>query len=1097
MSQTSISTSNSLEITCSRHYLSWLQEQQVSLAFTTYQTNRLFLVGMKPNGQLSSFERLFDRSMGLYATPNRLYLSTRYQLWQFDNVLKPGQLYKEYDQLYVPRIAHVTGDLDIHDVIVGESPQSPLANNHIVDPLAAGNKNQIIFVNTLFSCLATLSHQYSFAPIWKPPFISKLAPEDRCHLNGLAMIEGKPRYVTAVSRSDVSGGWRERRQDGGVVMDIQANEVILTGLSMPHSPRFYRGKLWLLNSGQGEFGYVDIESGQFEPVAFCPGYLRGLSFWGNYAVVGLSKPRDRHFSGLALDERLAAKDTNPRCGLMVIDLNTGNIAHWLELSGVVTELYDVQVLPGVRQPMALGFKSDEIARFVTCPGFSSFLGELSISQNFTSPFFPTKEEVKKPALSLPKGQKPNPKAGQQFERGKIVTKEGKLEQAVTYFQEAVRLKPDYVAAYNQLGNVLQVLGKTDEAIAAYEKILQINPNVAEAHCNLGNIWQIQGKVKEAIVAYQQALEIKPNFTLAHLNLAKLLVAEGSMGQAEHHYQQAQNLEPNHSEVQFHYGNFLKQQGRIEEAIACFKAAIKLQPNYVEAYHSLGQVLAKQGALDLAQSCYQRVQQIQPDYAPVLLDLGRLYDSQDKLSLAADCYQKILTLQPEVSNIAFYELSYIRQRLCDWNDYENRMAELISRTENQIRDIKNPTLATLSLSVFPVPPSLHLAVAGHCATRIEKNLAEIKARCGFRHSRENPEKLRIGYVSPDFRHHAVGILIQELFGYHNRHAFTIYAYSLRHREDSVAEKVKAGCDYFVDLSSMSTEEAACRIYNDGIHILVDLAGYTTYSRADIFALRPAPIQCSYLGYPDTMGADFIDYLITDNWVVPPELANHYREKIIRLPHQFVTSSLEIDQTPVTRSELGLPEQGFIFCCFNNHRKITPEVFTVWMGILKQVPDSVLWLSAGADSLQSNLQAVATEQGVAPERLIFTPRLPLEEFLGRHRLADLFLDTFIYNAGATAICALTAGVPVLTKPGNTFTSRMGASICAAAGLEEMICDTVTAYEQRAVYLANHSQELAAIRHRLQANQAQLPLFDLQQFGKNLETAYRQIWREYQEE
>lgn len=194
------------------------------------------------------------------------------------------------------------------------------------------------------------------------------------------MVEGKPRYVTAVSRSDVTGGWRERRQDGGVVMDIEANEIVASGFSMPHSPRFYQGKLWLLNSGTGEFGYLDLLTGQFQPVAFCPGYMRGLAFWGNYAVVGLSKPRDRSFSGLALDERLAAKDTNPCCGLMVIDLTTGSIAHWFQLEGVVTELYDVQVLPGVRQPMALGFKSDEIARLVTCAGFSSFQGELSESQ---------------------------------------------------------------------------------------------------------------------------------------------------------------------------------------------------------------------------------------------------------------------------------------------------------------------------------------------------------------------------------------------------------------------------------------------------------------------------------------------------------------------------------------------------------------------------------------------------------------------------------------------------------------------------------------------------------------------------------------------
>lgn len=360
-----------LEITCSRQFLPWLQEQQLSLAFTTYQTNRLFLLGVKPDGRLSVFERLFDRAMGLYATSERLYMSSRYQLWQFENALEPGEVRNGYDRLYVPRIGYTTGDLDIHDIAV-------------VPPLTkeALGREQVIFVNTLFGCLATLSERYSFTPLWQPPFISKLAAEDRCHLNGLAIVEGKPRYVTAISQSDVAAGWRERRQNGGCVVDVQSNEVILTGLSMPHSPRYYPdpsrltgemtqeqrlpGRLWLLNSGTGEFGYVDTERGAFEPVAFCPGYLRGMAFWDKFAIVGLSKPRgNKTFSGLALDERLAAHDATPRCGLMVIDLHSGDIAHWLELEGVVEELYDVAVLPGVRRPMSLGFRTQEICRLLT------------------------------------------------------------------------------------------------------------------------------------------------------------------------------------------------------------------------------------------------------------------------------------------------------------------------------------------------------------------------------------------------------------------------------------------------------------------------------------------------------------------------------------------------------------------------------------------------------------------------------------------------------------------------------------------------------------------------------------------------------------
>lgn len=335
-----------LELTGSRQFTSWLAQHNISLAFTTYQGGKVFFIGLQPSGQLSIFERTFNRCMGLWGNSSTLYLSSLYQLWRFENVLEPGQIYNGYDRLYVPQVGYVTGDLDIHDV--------------------TETGNQIVFVNTLFNCLATVSERHSFIPLWQPPFISRLAAEDRCHLNGLALRDGQPRYVTSVSQSDVVEGWRDKRREGGCVMDVKSNEIILTGLSMPHSPRWYQGKLWLLNSGTGELGYVDLEKGEFEPVTFCPGYLRGLAFWENFALVGLSKPREnKSFSGLPFNETLQKKDVEPRCGLLVIDLRTGDIVHSLRIQGIVTELYDVGVLPGVRRPMAIGFKSEEIRRILT------------------------------------------------------------------------------------------------------------------------------------------------------------------------------------------------------------------------------------------------------------------------------------------------------------------------------------------------------------------------------------------------------------------------------------------------------------------------------------------------------------------------------------------------------------------------------------------------------------------------------------------------------------------------------------------------------------------------------------------------------------
>ena len=362
------------EINASRQFTSWLASQNLSLVFTTYQAGKVFFIGLRQNGQLSVFERTFERCMGLYAHNSSLYLSSLYQLWRLENALEPGQIADGYDALYVPQVGYITGDLDIHDVVRVEPPQPPkLPGDQQIEPqfpsLNKGELGGVVFVNTLFSCLATISETKSFVPFWKPPFISKLAAEDRCHLNGLAVRDGQPRYVTAVSQSDVADGWRDKRKDGGCVMDISTDRAIGTGLSMPHSPRWYKDKLWLLNSGRGEFGYLDLERGVFEAVAFCPGYLRGLSFCGDFAVVGISKPRhNKTFSGLALDEQLQAKQAQARCGLLVIDLRSGDIVHSLRIEGVVEELYDVQVLPGVRQPMAIGLKTDEIRRVISIGG---------------------------------------------------------------------------------------------------------------------------------------------------------------------------------------------------------------------------------------------------------------------------------------------------------------------------------------------------------------------------------------------------------------------------------------------------------------------------------------------------------------------------------------------------------------------------------------------------------------------------------------------------------------------------------------------------------------------------------------------------------
>lgn len=330
----------------------FLGSQQIAIAASSYQSGKFYLLGQNLDGGLLVHERFFQKVMGIHvADRDTIWLATLFQIMKFRNILDRGQQINGlHDACYVPREMFTTGELDVHDIGLLKD-------------------GRVVFVNTLYNCLATTSARHSFAPLWKPPFISKIIKEDRCHLNGLAMEDGVPRYVTATSKSDTIDAWRDRRTDGGVVVDVQTGEIVVGGLSMPHSPRLYRGRLWVLNSGTGELGWVErgssAEAGRFNVLAFCPGFARGLAFHGKYAFVGLSKPRYERFEGLALDRRLANTDSEPWCGIQVIDLDTGACEHWFRIDGPVTELYDLAVVPGVVRPMALGLLSNEIQSVIT------------------------------------------------------------------------------------------------------------------------------------------------------------------------------------------------------------------------------------------------------------------------------------------------------------------------------------------------------------------------------------------------------------------------------------------------------------------------------------------------------------------------------------------------------------------------------------------------------------------------------------------------------------------------------------------------------------------------------------------------------------
>ncbi|WP_338790089.1 TIGR03032 family protein [Bernardetia sp. MNP-M8] len=425
-------------------FLEWLKTEEISLAVSTYQTNKLFLIGRDTTKHLFVSERSFERAMGLHVeSENSFFLSTRFLLWRFENALAERQIHKEADKVYIPRQAFTTGDLDAHDI--------------------SRNKNgDIVFVNTRYNCIAQVSEKYNFKPLWTPPFITKMISEDRCHLNGMAMRDGSPRYVTMVSQTDRLDAWREHRHNGGVVMDMQTNAILAEGLSMPHSPRYYQDKLWVLNAGRGEFGYV--ENGKFVPITWLDGFLRGLAFYKNYALIGLSKPRhERTFAGLPLEELLEKRKAEPKCGVFVVDINTGEIIHSLESEGEIVELYDVQVLPNTKRPSAIDLQTDDIARFIAIEEDDNkvdFKALTSIEKPKKSVYSINHSETK-PSQPLPKRptQHTNPdmaatsKEAIKYQASVNVS----LEQIITQFGQLTFPKLDQLAKARKVNEPLMML----------------------------------------------------------------------------------------------------------------------------------------------------------------------------------------------------------------------------------------------------------------------------------------------------------------------------------------------------------------------------------------------------------------------------------------------------------------------------------------------------------------------------------------------------------------------------------------------------------------------------------------------------------------
>lgn len=681
----------------------------------------------------------------------------------------------------------------------------------------------------------------------------------------------------------------------------------------------------------------------------------------------------------------------------------------------------------------------------------------------------------------------------EFDAGRLARRQGDTAVAIAHFQAALKHQPNHLPSLNNLANALQAQGDTDAAMQMYERALKIAPNKGVLHCNMGSLWQIKGEPERAMACFERATALQPDFVLAHHNLAKLAMQQGKYPQAEGAFRQALQLKPQQADLHLDYGDLCQNSGHFTRAVRHYREALRLEPS-ARGYNSLGTVLQHYGNPELARKSYLRALKMEPEFKLPAYNLAQLDDYLGSFDSARAYYEKTLIEDPNDARLHL-QLATLRRKQADWAN-EAVYQEALERSLQHYLTLEKPDpLPLLSALALPVDADLLLPLAERTAAYFKRQAAALGVT--FSHSMPSvpPQRLKVGYLSPDFRCHAVGTLLAGLFQHHSRPDFEIFAYSLTPMSDPWTERVRQGCDHFEDVSTKAAQDIARRIYADGIHILVDLAGYTTHSRTLVAALKPAPVQVQYMGYPGTLGADFLPHILADAHLVPPTHVDRYSENVIRLPNAWAAEPMHVADTTWSRSELGLPEQGMVYCCFNGIQKIDPAVFALWMQILHAVPDSVLWLlDGGKNGSNQRLQQAAQEAGIAPQRLVFATKRDHAEYLALYRMADLFLDTPAYNAGATAVGALSAGLPLLSCPGEHYVTRMGASLLHAVGLPDLVCTDAAAYVAQAVALGHSPQACAELKARLAHNLPSAPLFQPQRFVTALEDAYRHLWGQW---
>ncbi|XP_024982517.1 probable UDP-N-acetylglucosamine--peptide N-acetylglucosaminyltransferase SEC [Cynara cardunculus var. scolymus] len=716
---------------------------------------------------------------------------------------------------------------------------------------------------------------------------------------------------------------------------------------------------------------------------------------------------------------------------------------------------------------------------------------------------------------------------------------GDLSRALQYYKEAVKLKPTFSDAYLNLGNVYKALGMAAEAIVCYQRALQSKPDYAMAFGNLASIFYEQGSLEMAINHYKQAIACDAGFLEAYNNLGNALKDAGKVEEAIHCYRQCLSLQPSHPQALTNLGNIYMEWNMMTAAVQCYKATLSVTTGLSAPFNNLAIIYKQQGNYADAISCYNEVLRIDPLAADGLVNRGNTYKEIGRVNEAVQDYSRAIVIRPNMAEAhanlasaykdsgnveaaiksyrqalairpdfpeATCNLLHTLQCVCDWDDRTRMFVEVDGVLRRQIKTSVIPSVQPFHAIAYPLDPVLALEIsrkyASHCSV-----IASRFSLPAFNHPLPLPikvsggnKRLKIGYVSSDFGNHPLSHLMGSVFGMHNRENIEVFCYALSPNDGSEWRiRIQSEAEHFKDVSAMTSDMIARLINEDQIQILVNLNGYTKGARNEIFAMQPAPIQVSYMGFPGTTGANYIQYLVTDEFVSPFKLVHIYSEKLVHLPHCYFVNDYKQKNLDVLdpncqpkRSAYGLPDDKFIFACFNQLYKMDPEIFMHWCNILKRVPNSALWLLRFPAAGEMRLRAYAAAQGVKSDQIIFTDVAMKNEHIRRSSLADLCLDTPLCNAHTTGTDVLWAGLPMVTLPLEKMATRVAGSLCLATGVgEEMIANSMKEYEERAVSLALNPSKLQDLTKRLKSARLTCPLFDTSRWVTNLERSYMKMW------